>query len=376
MTRCIPVRRSGFTLIELLVVIAIIAILIALLVPAVQKVRYAAARTQSTNNLKQLTLAAHSYHDAYKILPFNGDRAANRANQESGSWAYQVLPFSDQQPLYETQTGTPPTTWSDKLPVMLCPMRLRPGFVIGSGTGTAPPGTVPVGGSYTTPVGNPSTGTFQAINPATGAVTGSGQWNINSTSGGGWVSWSGGTGAITMPPSQWNFGPPLTFTLANTTGSQLVINTTGTGTVGAGSTTGAGPVTDYAFNPFINSTAGTPNAVNLRKKISSISDGSSNTILIGHAYLATADYNSTNSSSVIAPIFSGGNVSTGRSSLGNSTANWLKDGTASTSNQWGSPMSEGGLMAMADGTVRIFSYQTSLANFLTPADNAAGQLPD
>ena len=97
--------RSAFTLIELLVVIAIIAILIALLVPAVQKVREAAARTQCTNNLKQIALGVHGFHDANKRLPYNGSEA-DTVNSGTGttqtSWSFfaRMLPFLDQGLLY------------------------------------------------------------------------------------------------------------------------------------------------------------------------------------------------------------------------------------------------------------------------------------
>src|SRR5437763_15746428 len=97
-------RRTAFTLIELLVVIAIIAILIALLVPAVQKVREAAARTQCINNLKQIGLALHGYHDANKVLPPGGTDDRSPWGQGSPNWGSGwmafILPYIDQGPLY------------------------------------------------------------------------------------------------------------------------------------------------------------------------------------------------------------------------------------------------------------------------------------
>ena len=95
----------GFTLVELLVVIAIIGILIALLLPAVQAAREAARRMRCTNNLKQLGLAVHNYHDTYKVLPISmayAREGPNPAAEVSGKgWILSILPQLEQQALYD-----------------------------------------------------------------------------------------------------------------------------------------------------------------------------------------------------------------------------------------------------------------------------------
>lgn len=123
----------GFTLIELLVVIAIIAILIALLLPAVQQAREAARRTQCKNNLKQLGLALHNYHDTFNMFPPGAIQDFAGNGQNEATWVSMILPYIEQAPLYNRANfsscfgcvagvGNPPyEIVSPAIPGMSCP---------------------------------------------------------------------------------------------------------------------------------------------------------------------------------------------------------------------------------------------------------------
>lgn len=151
-------RPAGFTLIELLVVIAIIAILIALLLPAVQQAREAARRTQCKNNLKQLGLALHNYHDVFLTFPI-GNLYAGTKTSNGWSWIAYILPYIELTNDYDqldfsyadpagsgrcsefmgrTETNNPSVTWTWKQvkPILNCPSDPNGGRIFSGKTGS------------------------------------------------------------------------------------------------------------------------------------------------------------------------------------------------------------------------------------------------
>ena len=146
-------RRRGFTLIELLVVIAIIAVLIALLLPAVQQAREAARRSTCKNNLKQIGLGLHNYHESFNVFPPGYVDSSAAAGQGDYSWMAMLLPQVDQAPLYnQLRVGNVSfsanmaiaanlTVMQTPLPAFACPSNPTSQLNDAAFTGAFPPGT-------------------------------------------------------------------------------------------------------------------------------------------------------------------------------------------------------------------------------------------
>jgi prepilin-type N-terminal cleavage/methylation domain-containing protein/prepilin-type processing-associated H-X9-DG protein len=265
-TSLLRVRRA-FTLIELLVVIAIIAILIALLVPAVQKVRAAAARTQCVNNLKQLGLALHSFHDAYKTFPIG---EYNDDNQNWG-WACYILPYVDQGPLYTALLATQSQ------------------------------GNVANGFFLLTP------GNGNNVYPSNfGVANGSNADNLNSA---GVVNTGAGGGAATnaltvfmCPADNW---PAKT--TAGYGKSNYLANMGSDPSAGGGWATWGSPVIGSNMNGFLMQSNDNNNAWAI--KIAHITDGTSNTVALGEVTFNTGGSSGTLGAGATNtfPIWAGGN---------------------------------------------------------------------
>jgi prepilin-type N-terminal cleavage/methylation domain-containing protein len=306
--------RRGFTLIELLVVIAIIAVLIGLLLPAIQKVRQAALRIQSTNNLKQIGLAMHTFYDANRFFPHNGgkgslndqtsppaafvmnnaflgypDPTASAQNQP-GCALWQILPYLEQANAYNNDA------WQTPVSVYVEPGRGR--------TNSIPATSGSASGLSTSRKNLPWAMVDYAIN----LVALGNRYGLR------YIGPEGGPQGV---PGTWTQGP---------------------------------------------------------QTIAGISDGTSNTILAGQKFLSTNNYNS-GAWSFDAPLWSGGDNGTSRGYRGwpqttNVISGSLKLDSAFTSNDrvFGGPYSSGVLFAFFDGSVRTVAYGTDVTLLLDPID--------
>jgi prepilin-type N-terminal cleavage/methylation domain-containing protein/prepilin-type processing-associated H-X9-DG protein len=330
-----PNDRPGFTLIELLVVIAIIAVLIGLLVPAVQKVREAANRLSCSNNLKQIGLALLNYHDTYNSFPAATNTNGN-SNTSPGweTWTIVLLPYLEQDSLYRRFDPTVPNHHPNNKFV-------REQYVKGYNCPSNPQANqlfVPTSGPGAS--GNPGgygpqnymTGSYRAVNGSSDFV---GWWDNEI-----WVNMANPQALRGV--MHWTWTPNRAFY----TGAAVV------------------PARQAAG----------------RERISSITDGTSNTLMVGESYLAfLADTRRTTFWAYANNSFNQQSVVPQSRTIGKTRAECLAIGGVAGAEPcnraiWGSLHPGGFNFTFCDGSVRFLSYNIDLNQFARMATIAGGEV--
>ncbi len=327
-------NRAGFTLIELLVVIAIIAILIALLVPAVQKVRAAAARTQCINNLKQIGLALLGYHDTYKHFPV-GEYDDDNNNW---CWRFWILPFLDQQVMYDAAMNDPTVAYQPYLPPLSGPENNAQDIDNYTWPQQA---TNTVTGSWAYPGGVAGTPLAVFICPGDSLP-------IMSTH-------------MEGSPSYW--GPFAKTNYCGNIGSSptwfAALGTGITFTCG-GSTPGPTILQNSLWNGML--TISNNNWINFEARITDVTDGTSNTVFVGEVTVSK-NVTYSNLSSPSFPAWAGG-------SGGNPGAITLTAANGNQGDACGSVPALGNMFRFMDANYPLYSG----ASNLTPSDNSFGSM--
>lgn len=363
-----PRKRLGFTLIELLVVIAIIAVLIALLLPAVQQAREAARRTQCKNNLKQIGLAIHNYHDAFLVFPpsmsydgvadnnttVGGNTCApcgsngNSAIYTRAPWTVLILPFIDQANLFNSFSMTSP--------------------FFGRNDYQTPAGSP----NYPLQLGNSPTGYRCPSNPKANSDKYINSYNC--CSGGGGPAWktdpNTGLPAVdgTIPQNASADNMPFSnnplMPCYNSSPSDVLV-------------AGISDVVNYNFRPQWNSG---PMSLNSAKTLGGIKDGTSNQVLVGETMYVALQQNYTGNPGAFWTWASTTRVSVGLPVQFNTTAILCgmnkplidftmpearqREGSANGHSMCQAGFSSwhdgGGHLLMCDGSVRFISDNTDL----------------